>query len=153
MPAYQRDGRSRAINSTLYFTNLVEHGEMVMAASQKRLNPIDVEVGRRIRMYRLNAELSQGSLGDKIGVTFQQVQKYEKGVNRVGASRLTQIANAVKVSVSAFFEPTKGHQDDPVVELLGVHNALRLLKAYIRVRDPKRRRAIVSLVEEMADGH
>src|SRR2546421_12688140 len=72
--------------------------------AKKRPDAADIEVGRRIRLHRLARGLSQTELGRQIGVTFQQVQKYEKGVNRVGAGRLTQVARVLGVSVSAFFE-------------------------------------------------
>ncbi len=67
-------------------------------------NPIDIHVGKRIRMRRLMLRMSQEKLADALGVTFQQIQKYEKGANRVGASRLQQIASALRVEVSFFFE-------------------------------------------------
>ena len=70
---------------------------------KKKPNPIDVEVGHRIKLQRLNARLSQTALGENIGVTFQQVQKYESGLNRVGASRLTAIASVLKVPITVFF--------------------------------------------------
>src|SRR5580692_5640683 len=71
--------------------------------AKKSPDPVDVEVGRRIRIQRMTRGMSQTELGEKIGVTFQQVQKYEKGVNRVGASRLTRIAKVLGVSVGALF--------------------------------------------------
>src|SRR5215210_9571556 len=72
--------------------------------SVKRPDPVDVEVGHRIRIERLSRGLSQTALAESLGVTFQQVQKYEKGVNRVGAGRLTRIARVLKVPVATFFE-------------------------------------------------
>lgn len=72
--------------------------------STKSPNPIDVHVGQRVRQRRIMLKMSQEKLADSIGLTFQQVQKYEKGRNRIGASRLVQIANALKAPVSLFFE-------------------------------------------------
>ncbi|MGC2780477.1 MAG: helix-turn-helix transcriptional regulator [Bradyrhizobium sp.] len=116
-------------------------------------NRVDAEVGRRIRLYRTNAGLSQSELGRKIGVTFQQVQKYEQGANRVGAGRLTDIAAALKMPVSAFFETKAiGTDAQPVfpTELLTKPHALKLLKAYAALRSDKLRRAIVRLVDLLA---
>src|ERR1044071_7256247 len=76
-------------------------GETMM--TPKKPDPVDVEVGQRIRIQRLQSGLSQTSLAEQLGVTFQQVQKYEKGVNRVGAGRLTKIAKVLGVPVSTFF--------------------------------------------------
>ena len=70
----------------------------------RKPDPVDIEVGQRIKIQRLAAGLSQTELGENIGVTFQQVQKYEKGANRVGAGRLTQIARVLNIPVNAFFE-------------------------------------------------
>lgn len=72
--------------------------------STKSPNPIDVHVGQRIRQRRMMLKMSQGKLGDCLGITFQQIQKYEKGTNRIGASRLAEIAEALKAPVSLFFE-------------------------------------------------
>jgi transcriptional regulator with XRE-family HTH domain len=117
-------------------------------------NPVDVEVGRRIRVHRMNAGLSQTELGDQIGVTFQQVQKYEKGANRVGASRLTQIATALNVPIPAFFEGAnkaarEGGPTSPT-ELLTRPHALRLLKAYSEIEHDGLRSAIVRLIESIS---
>src|SRR5215475_12970074 len=71
---------------------------------RKGPNPVDVEVGRRVRLQRMSAGMSQTQLGDKIGVTFQQIQKYEKGKNRIGAGRLTHIAAALHVPIAVFFD-------------------------------------------------
>ena len=72
--------------------------------AKKAPNPIDKHVGARVRMRRMMLSMSQEKLGDALGLTFQQVQKYEKGTNRIGASRLQQIANILQVPVSFFFE-------------------------------------------------
>jgi transcriptional regulator with XRE-family HTH domain len=126
----------------------------------KKPDPVDVEVGQRIRIQRLSQGLSQTSLADQLGVTFQQVQKYEKGVNRVGAGRLTRIAKVLGVPVSAFFgahdggtldRSDRGTASSPL-KLLTVPGALRLLRAYGQLNDGKMRRSIVDLVENVAAG-
>src|SRR6516165_2116231 len=78
--------------------------EIVMAAAKKAPNPIDKHVGSRVRMRRMMLAMSQEKLGDALGLTFQQVQKYEKGTNRIGASRLQQISHILQVPVAFFFE-------------------------------------------------
>ncbi len=121
--------------------------------AKKGPSPVDIEVGRRIRLQRMSAGMSQTELANEIGVTFQQVQKYEKGANRVGAGRLTQIANALRLPISAFFEgggePTSGKARPATspVELLTQPNALRLLQAYSAIPDESIRASIVRLVE------
>jgi transcriptional regulator with XRE-family HTH domain len=120
-------------------------------------NQIDVEVGCRIRIHRLNRGLSQTELGREIGVTFQQVQKYEKGTNRVGAGRLQQIAKVLNIPIDVLF----GARDDPGkpagvdrenvdLEYLVLPGALRLVRAYANVPTPELRRAMVDLMEKMA---
>ena len=127
--------------------------------AKKSPDPIDVEVGRRIRVQRMARGISQTELGEKIGVTFQQVQKYEKGANRVGASRLTRIAKVLGVPVSAFFggatganQPDTGEGGPLDLEYLVVPGALRLLRAYGQIRETMLRRTIVALVEWIATG-
>jgi len=120
--------------------------------SAKTPDHIDVEVGQRIRIQRLMAGLSQTELADELGVTFQQVQKYEKGVNRVGAGRLTKIALVLGLPVSHFFGANEGTieqrgTDSSPLKLLTVSGALRLLRAYGEINDDKLRRSVVSMVE------
>jgi transcriptional regulator with XRE-family HTH domain len=126
---------------------------------KKSPDPIDVEVGRRIRIQRMARGISQTELGEKIGVTFQQVQKYEKGVNRVGASRLTRIAMVLDVAVGTFFGGPSGAADAAAteatrldLEYLVMPGALRLLRAYGQIRESVLRRTIVSFVEKIAAG-
>lgn len=98
-------------------------------------------------------KISQSDLGAKIGISYQQVQKYEKGINRVGASRLTQIAEALELPVLAFYEVDDRGRE---VESLLSHDtggSLRLLRAYSRLKEPTVRRHIVALVEALADQH
>ena len=125
--------------------------------SVKRPDPVDVEVGHRIRIERLSRGLSQTALANELGVTFQQVQKYEKGVNRVGAGRLTRIAEVLGVPVATFFsgkelldsDPTKASGEASPLQLLTVSGAFRLLRAYADIEDSNLRRSIVDLVEQI----
>jgi transcriptional regulator with XRE-family HTH domain len=116
-------------------------------------NQTDVTVGHNIRMCRQHARMSQTELGEQIGVTFQQVQKYEKGVNRVGAGRLVQIANALNVRLPTLFDGVKetssGATTTPL-ELIDDAAALKLLEAFADVSDSALRRAIVHLVAQLA---
>ena len=125
--------------------------------SVKRPDPVDVEVGHRIRIERLARGLSQTALATQLGVTFQQVQKYEKGVNRVGAGRLTKIAEVLGVPVGAFFSGKEMLESEPgqtadaasPLKLLTVSGAFRLLRAYAEIEDANLRRSIVDLVEQI----
>jgi transcriptional regulator with XRE-family HTH domain len=119
----------------------------------KRPDPLDVMVGAKIRIFRTHRGLSQSDLADKIGVAFQQVQKYESGANRVGASRLSRIAAALDISIGELFEPSqrKSPNSKSPFHLLAERDALRVLKAFARTTDPRVRRAIAQLVESIAD--
>jgi transcriptional regulator with XRE-family HTH domain len=118
----------------------------------KRPDPLDVMVGAKIRIFRTHRGLSQSDLAEKIGVAFQQVQKYESGTNRVGASRLSRIAAALGISIGELFEPSprKFSSSKSPFHLLAERDALRVLKAFARTTDPRVRRAIASLVESIA---
>lgn len=128
--------------------------------AKKAPNPTDKHVGSRVRMRRMMLAMSQEKLGDALGLTFQQVQKYEKGTNRIGASRLQQIAHILQVPVAFFFEggPSSGRADGMseapspayVSEFLATSDGLALTKAFMRIEDPKLRRRIVDLVEQIA---
>jgi transcriptional regulator with XRE-family HTH domain len=113
-------------------------------------DPRDVEVGRRVRAFRLNKGLSQEKLGGELGITFQQVQKYEKGTNRIGAGRLQRIAEILGVPVSEFFAPSSAPQSGTLYELVDTASALRLLRAYARIPDPQVKQAVTTLVEKIA---
>ncbi|MCC7348138.1 MAG: helix-turn-helix transcriptional regulator [Variibacter sp.] len=131
--------------------------------AKKAPNPIDKHVGSRVRMRRMMLGMSQEKLGDALGLTFQQVQKYEKGTNRIGASRLQQIAQILQVPVSFFFEgaphdgtPTEaglGEAPSPayVSDFLATSDGLALTKAFVQIKDSKLRRRIVDLVEAIID--
>jgi transcriptional regulator with XRE-family HTH domain len=112
----------------------------------------DIELGKRIRLRRIEQNLSQTELGDELGVSFQQVQKYEKGVNRVGAARLQQIATTLDVPVTFFFYDGDGKTRE-VDSLLFLDSAfsLRLLRAYAKIKDQTVQRQFVSLMESIAN--
>jgi transcriptional regulator with XRE-family HTH domain len=123
----------------------------------KKPDLIDVEVGQRIRIQRLAAGLSQSELAERIGVTFQQVQKYEKGMNRVGAGRLTMIARVLNVPVGSFFDGREAIEqvalqgmDSPLAAMAQPY-AYRLLRAYANISDPDLRQSIVEFVERTAN--
>jgi transcriptional regulator with XRE-family HTH domain len=124
-------------------------------------NPTDKHVGSRVRMRRMMLGMSQEKLGDALGLTFQQVQKYEKGTNRIGASRLQQISAILQVPVSFFFdggpqagEPLSGLNEAPspayVADFLSTMEGLTLVKAFIRIEDKKIRRRLVDLIVQIA---
>ncbi len=119
----------------------------------RRVEPHDVEVGRRIRVRRLERQMSQTELAARLGVTFQQVQKYEKGLNRVGAGRLMRVAEALEVPVSFFFlDGTAGEQSRPaVMTFLDTAYSVRLVQAFSRIGERSVQRAIVELVESLAN--
>ena len=128
---------------------------------KKSPNPTDKHVGSRVRMRRMMLGMSQEKLGDALGLTFQQVQKYEKGTNRIGASRLQQISNILQVPVSFFFEgapnsgqPNSGFDEAPspayVSDFLATSDGLSLTKSFMKIKSSKLRRKIVDLVEQIA---
>lgn len=132
-----------------------------MSEAKKTPNPIDIHVGSRIRLRRNMAGMSQEKLGESLGVTFQQVQKYEKGTNRVGASRLQAIASVLEVPVSYFFQdaPTDApvmelseeHSSNYVVDFISSTEGLRLNRAFVQITDPKVRARIIDLVRTLAN--
>jgi transcriptional regulator with XRE-family HTH domain len=129
--------------------------------AKKAPNPIDKHVGSRVRMRRMMLSMSQEKLGGALGLTFQQVQKYEKGTNRIGASRLQQISHILQVPVAFFFEGAPSSSPQPhgaheapsptyVSDFLATSDGLALTKAFMEIKEPKLRRRIVDLVEEIA---
>ena len=122
----------------------------------KRPLPVDALVGRNIRICRLQRGLTQTELGDHLGVTFQQIQKYENGANRVGASRLNQIAGALGVGLSTLFDGSKtADREGPDLSgraLLAHPHALRLVQAFDRIPGGKKRMAILRLIEMVGNG-
>ena len=125
---------------------------MSIKSRTKSTNSHDVEVGQRIRARRMAQGMSQTELGQMLGVTFQQVQKYEKGVNRVGAGRLVRVAKSLDVPVSFFFGATDGDSEDTraILGFLDTSYSLRLLRAFSRIPPGGVQRAVVELVETIA---
>ena len=117
---------------------------------QRSAGKPDVELGKRIRLRRVEQRVSQAELGEKLGVSFQQVQKYEKGVNRVGASRLQQIASALEVPVMFFYDGDVKSKEVDSLLFLDSAFSLRLLRAYSRIKDQTVRRQLVTLMESIA---
>lgn len=133
--------------------------------SSRRPNPIDSHVGSRVRLRRMLLGMSQEKLGEQLGLTFQQVQKYEKGVNRIGASRLFDLSQVLGVPIQFFYDEApaaqgatyamqEGFAERPaetyVVDFLASREGLELNKAFVRIEDARVRRAIVDLVRSLA---
>jgi transcriptional regulator with XRE-family HTH domain len=133
---------------------------MLQKLPAKSPNPTDRHVGSRVCMRRKMLSMSQTELADAVGVTFQQIQKYEKGTNRISASRLQQIARVLQVPISFFFEDPRSpsrelgsrkvHAPDFVSDFLATTDGLALTKAFVLIKDPKLRRSIVNLVRQVA---
>jgi len=127
---------------------------------KKQANPIDVQVGNRVRIRRMLIGMSQERLGDLLGLTFQQVQKYEKGVNRIGAGRLYEVARILNVPVDFFYEGVssasasgaKEQQDaPPVIEFVSSGEGLQLSLAFMKIKDAKVRKRVLDLVKSLAE--
>ena len=128
---------------------------------KKSPNPTDKHVGARVRMRRMMLGMSQEKLGDALDLTFQQVQKYEKGTNRIGASRLQQISTVLQVPVSFFFEgqPVAALRDQAAGmpsptfadDFLSTADGLAIARCFTKIADPKLRRRIVDLIEQIAE--
>jgi transcriptional regulator with XRE-family HTH domain len=127
---------------------------------KKQANPVDAHVGHRVRLRRMLIGMSQERLGELLGLTFQQVQKYEKGINRIGAGRLYEVAGILGVPVAFFYEDVSdeainggAESDDPprVMEFLSSPEGLQLSLAFMRIKDVKVKRRILDLVRSLAD--
>lgn len=131
----------------------------------RRPNPMDIHVGSRVRLRRMLLGMSQEKLGDQLGLTFQQVQKYEKGINRIGASRLFDLSKTLGVPIDYFYEDapvgTLGMAEDQaafeskpsennVFDFLSTREGLELNKAFVKISDARVRRSIVELVRSLA---
>ena len=130
----------------------------------KDLNTIDMHVGARVRMRRLMLGMTQEKLGDALGLTFQQVQKYEKGANRIGAGRLQQLSAILQAPVAFFFDgmrpatavvttssPSDALSTSELDQFLTSSDGLALIKAFTRIKDAEIRRRIVNLAAEIAN--
>jgi transcriptional regulator with XRE-family HTH domain len=124
----------------------------------KSPHPVDVHVGGRVRMRRIEVKMAQQVLGAHIDLTFQQIQKYEKGTNRIGASRLQEIGKVLEVPAAYFFEGAPGGWDGEgdkqtspaLLDILGTREGQILFGSFSRISDPEIRRALVVLVEGVA---
>ena len=124
----------------------------------RRADNRDAEVGRRVRSRRLECRLSQTELAERIGVTFQQVQKYEKGVNRIGAGRLQRISEALEVPIAFFFSGSagstkadSGNGAESVFGFMQTSGSVRIVKAFHKIKSRKARQLLVEMAEELAD--
>jgi len=156
-------GRNRTVGAeNTKIAGKLGEDEMI-EQNKKKPNPIDVHVGSRIRLRRNMLGMSQEKLGENLGITFQQIQKYEKGTNRVGASRLQAIASIIDVPVAFFFEDAPGQEstgghgfsEDPstafAVQFCSTPEGLQLNRGFVKIADPKVRRRIIDLVKSLAD--
>jgi transcriptional regulator with XRE-family HTH domain len=118
-------------------------------------DPIDLLVGRNIRINRLRKSMSQEALADELGLTFQQVQKYEKGTNRVGSGRLLRISRILEVPVTALFEGSEvdgNSAENATLDLIAEPQSMRLVQAFSEIGDADVRTSLVQLVERIAEG-
>ena len=135
-----------------------------MTPKAKTPNPIDVRVGSRVKLRRTMAKMSQEKLGEALGVTFQQVQKYEKGTNRIGASRMQQISETLNVPISFFFEDAPGSESTAsgegmeeadsatfVMDFLSTGEGIELNSAFVRITNASIRRKIIEMVSTLAN--
>jgi transcriptional regulator with XRE-family HTH domain len=126
-----------------------------LQAKRTILNPVDSQVGARVRARRLVLGISQEDLGKAVGVSFQQIQKYEKGANRIGASRLQKLSHALQIPISYFFEGMGGGKSDVegdhIIAFLATSQGLALAKGFMRIKNPQVRRRIVDFVSSVAD--
>ena len=134
-------------------------GESAANGASKSPNPVDVHVGARLRERRTALGVSQERLGEALGLTFQQIQKYEKGVNRIGASRLFEISRILDTPVQFFFDGAPGEQGDgdadgdtpQIMRFLGTVEGLQLNAAFTKIKHDETRRRIVELVKTLSE--
>jgi transcriptional regulator with XRE-family HTH domain len=134
-------------------------------ADEKKPHPIDIHVGGRVRLRRTMLGMSQDRLADSLGLTFQQIQKYEKGVNRIGASRVFEISRVLGVPIQFFFDDfdintgrsygfaEQGPEDGmAMMELLNTPEGVQLCKHFASIKDQKIRKRVLELVKSLSDG-
>lgn len=132
-----------------------------MSQEDRTPHPVDIHVGKRLRMRRTILGLSQESLGNATGITFQQIQKYERGINRVGSSRLFEFSTILDIPVSYFFE---GYEADTAHaglndtnadtfdhEQMGSRETLEMMRSYYRIENPMTRKRIFELIKSLAE--
>jgi transcriptional regulator with XRE-family HTH domain len=153
-PGRDRDRARRSLGDE----GTITQGLLLKAEMGKRsCDPRDAEIAKRVRALRLQRGLSQSELGEVLGVTFQQVQKYERGTNRISAGRLYRIADLLDVPVSFFYEGYDGRGGDPGLQSIGVefgflqtNGAVRLARAYSRIAHGGVRQKLLLLAESLA---
>jgi transcriptional regulator with XRE-family HTH domain len=129
------------------------------AVPKKQANPIDAQVGNRVRIRRMLIGMSQERLGDLLGLTFQQVQKYEKGVNRIGAGRLYEVSRILGVPIDFFYDGvaqleggfSETESAPPVMEFVSSGEGLQLSLAFMKIKDTKVRKRVLDLVKSLAE--
>jgi transcriptional regulator with XRE-family HTH domain len=130
----------------------------------RKPNPMDIHVGSRVRLRRMVIGMSQEKLGERMGLTFQQIQKYEKGTNRIGASRLFQLSQILDVPVQFFFEDAhasmggrsaagfaESRTEAYLLDFLNSRDGLELNRAFVKITDPKVRKRVVELVRALSE--
>jgi transcriptional regulator with XRE-family HTH domain len=153
-----------AAGSSQYVGRFLDPEAMINTVRKKAPNPVDQHVGSRVRMRRMMLAMSQTTLGNALGLTFQQVQKYEKGTNRIGASRLQHISQILQVPVAFLFEGAPSVPGTPqamemapspayVTDFLATSDGLALTKAFMLIKNTKLKQRIVELVKEIAVDH
>lgn len=132
------------------------HSESIVVSNKRGSEPRDFEIGRRIRALRLERGITQTELAKIIGVTFQQIQKYEKGANRVSAGRLQRFSQALKAPITFFYEGSADEQEDLEADSVDVglgfletSGAVRLVRAFSRIQDRELRQALMELAEKI----
>lgn len=118
---------------------------------RKRSRMLDAEVGQSIRMHRKSAKMTLQGLADRLGIAYQQVQKYETGVNRVGAGRLLEIAEILNIPVASFFENSRAQGGEASADTEAVLLGRQLMLSFMRIKDPQKRRAAMAYVKSLAD--
>jgi transcriptional regulator with XRE-family HTH domain len=128
---------------------------------KKQANPVDIQVGNRVRIRRMLIGMSQERLGELLSLTFQQVQKYEKGVNRIGAGRLFDVSRILGVPIDYFYEgidtqlaAQEGFAEEsapPVMEFVSSGEGLQLSLAFMKIKDAKVRKRVLDLVKSLAE--
>jgi len=136
-------------------TGPLSSGQIIAKTVTKKANPIDAQVGNRVRIRRMLIGMSQERLGELLGLTFQQVQKYEKGINRIGAGRLFEIARILDVPINFFYEGVStaadgsGEAGAPVMEFVSSGEGLQLSLAFMKIKDAKVRKRVLDLVKSL----
>ncbi len=145
--------------------SILGDNEELYETQGRKPNPVDVHVGSRVRYRRMIIGMSQEKLGEKMNLTFQQIQKYEKGTNRIGASRLFQLSKILDVPVGYFFEDAfansapsnqlqglrEPEQEAVLLDFLNSREGLDLNRAFAKIHDPKVRRRVIDLVRALSE--